>query len=627
MRKRILALFMSVALLANVSELSYITAYAAEPQGQVVQQETTAGTEGTTESATGATDAGTETTQESTIVTTTEITQEPVGDLTGAEETASQDAETPEDAGSTEQSNSDISGQTSEGSTDGSEMAAPSTSEVPVNGSEQDAGADNGLVNHNDLDVSADTTIVYDYQVINLGEEVTLPQAASEKYYLFSPSEDSWYDFKVTSGTISMIDLYEYDVTTNTTNFITNDYNGNGVYSELKSGNQYLFRINYSSNMDCKFIVNKMSEISGITATSPTVSSILGYYKGLKLDGATMTISHLDGTSEIVSLDNILNTYKYKGQYIAVCFGNQDYSSVCNSLTPGSNTATIKYMTQTADMNINFVENTITKIEILSEPTNMTGYNGDRFASLSLNGLTIRTYAGEQVVGDVIYSEESNNFSYTVLSDAGDPICQNYYDMTAGDYNIEIYYKGCSVASIGKPLHILENKVSSIEIAKAPVKTSYIDMVDTYYNLAGMELKVNYSDGTSEVLPYSNLTCSSYMENNVDFRVLSPMDTPYHVIIVYRGKTAMQDIYITASPVKEIKVLSNPTKLNYIANAERYIDLNGLKVEVTFNDGRPTETVQYGYNGTSGYYLQCNNSDIDFTKVGTQPVTISYMGF
>ena len=135
---------------------------------------------------------------------------------------------------------------------------------------------------------------------------------------------------------------------------------------------------------------------------------------------------------------------------------------------------------------------------------------------------------------------------------------------------------------------IIENPVSSIEIVKLPDKTEYVYgkdafdpkynyntgnySYDTYVDADGIVVKLNYTDGTSEIVPFAE--CDDWG----DWRFMPAIYHGYwfrldcytceigenDVIISYLGKTATFQIEVVAPPVNPPVNENEPTCFQHI---------------------------------------------------------------
>ena len=157
---------------------------------------------------------------------------------------------------------------------------------------------------------------------------------------------------------------------------------------------------------------------------------------------------------------------------------------------------------------------------------------------------------------------------------------------------------------------IVTANVSSIELVTEPDKTEYIKDIDTALDLTGATIKVNYEDGTNEII---NVTPD--MVTGFDNTTLGDQT----ITITYGGKTVTFEIEVVNRRPIDIQITSMPVQFYYIVNSGEEMDLENGNFHVTFNDGTE-EDVPFTDDRVTvlGY---------DNTTVGEQEIDIYYEEF
>lgn len=145
--------------------------------------------------------------------------------------------------------------------------------------------------------------------------------------------------------------------------------------------------------------------------------------------------------------------------------------------------------------------------------------------------------------------------------------------------------------------------VSSISVQSKPTKTVYT--VGETFNLNGLSIKVNMSDGTSKTIT-SGFSISSPDMTTAGTKI---------VTVTYEGKTTSFTITVNNPPatVSSISVQSKPSKTVYTVGET--FNLSGLSIKVNMSDGT-SKTI------TSGFSV----SEPDMKTSGTKSVTVTYEG-
>jgi len=221
-------------------------------------------------------------------------------------------------------------------------------------------------------------------------------------------------------------------------------------------------------------------------------------------------------------------------------------------------------------------------ISITKAPTKTSYIEGQNFDA---TGMVI------SVIYDNNTSKEVTD--YTVIDGS---------NLTVGQTNVTISYTEDGLTKTKtQAITVAQKKLSSIEITKAPTKTSYIEGQN--FDATGMVVTATYDNGsTSNVTNYTitdgdNLTNEktnvtiSYTENDIT-------------------KTTTQNITIVQKKLLGIAITTAPTKIEYIEGQN--FDKIGMVVTATYDNGSTSNVTNYTI--TDGNNL----------AVGKTSVTISY---
>ncbi|MBR5529496.1 MAG: bacterial Ig-like domain-containing protein, partial [Oscillospiraceae bacterium] len=168
-----------------------------------------------------------------------------------------------------------------------------------------------------------------------------------------------------------------------------------------------------------------------------------------------------------------------------------------------------------------------------------------------------------------------------------------------GDQTITVSYNGGTdtfeVTVIARP------EIASIEMATMPNKTEFV--VRTAFDFAGAQIKLNYADGSSEVIDVAEDMISGGNINKLGKQTIT---------VTFDGKTTTFQVTVKSASAETLRIDQLPTKLVYLEGEA--LDLTGLTMTVIMNNG-----TQYAVS--SGYTVT------GYSGVpGTQTVTVTYLG-
>lgn len=158
------------------------------------------------------------------------------------------------------------------------------------------------------------------------------------------------------------------------------------------------------------------------------------------------------------------------------------------------------------------------------------------------------------------------------------------------------------VTNYQSALEIKESNIQSLELVAAPTKTNYV--VGEVLDLAGLELKATFKDGSTEVLDSASASVATFekVENKVTLKYgAETVDFAVNVIDI-------DGIEMNAFPEKQV--------FEVATLADGFVS-DGYEVKVNYKDGaaesRILDNANFKFTG-------------DFTKAGKTTVTVYYFG-
>ena len=232
------------------------------------------------------------------------------------------------------------------------------------------------------------------------------------------------------------------------------------------------------------------------------------------LEDTQIKITYTDGTSKIVGFNDWVDGYGFtssseQSQYTPWTVGNNNY-------------ITISYFGRTAQLTVTIVESPVDYIVIDKVPTHQYTY-GDFYygtimysveswylRTLNIEGLeftayfkdgTVKKYTDKDINGERYgYDESLKDGSYFDL-DFQDVVYES------GEYTVTLSYMGkfaeYNITLLGSP-------VESIEIIEQPVFQYSKGFEPTFI---GLKVRINYTDGTSEIAEITEENLFSYIDN------------------------------------------------------------------------------------------------------------------
>ena len=206
--------------------------------------------------------------------------------------------------------------------------------------------------------------------------------------------------------------------------------------------------------------------------------------------------------------------------------------------------------------------------------------------------------------GDLYSLQFGDNTPVTVdkIQLTGDKIYAGFFAARAADITV-------SNVSLEKI-----KEVSSIEIASLPTKTEYIvSKTPANVDTEGLEIKVNYADGTSETVD-----ASEAVVGNADLTTVGKKT----VDVNYGGKSASFDINVDYNRVTNMTLTYKPFNLEYLAGSR--FNTVGLEVDAEYKNGTAETLSPSQYEVSIDGKVVGSNYYFTASDVGTHTVAVAY---
>lgn len=146
------------------------------------------------------------------------------------------------------------------------------------------------------------------------------------------------------------------------------------------------------------------------------------------------------------------------------------------------------------------------------------------------------------------------------------------WDMTDDDYLKVIEAQG--------------KNAENITVVSQPSNLNYVQ--GQKLSLSGLVVKITYLDGSEETVSYADFRGYNITTSMEDGRILAYSDNGKTITIQCNGKsTQTAAITVVNRDIYDIAIKFQPLKLSYVEGEK--LDLSGLEVTVTFNDGETAE--------------------------------------
>ena len=305
------------------------------------------------------------------------------------------------------------------------------------------------------------------------------------------------------------------------------------------------------------------------------------YYYQIPED-TTMLIKYKDGTEEVVDY------YGETSDGWHFSFDDDQYNS---HWTIGENEFTISYMGCTTTATVTILPCPYKNVTLITPPSKVyvygdfqTGYfaHGDYFIyPYDLTGLSFEVeYSDgttEIIDGDDIdmKSMEIDGYHYQIEQQQIDGPTDLY---------VTLNYKG---ADINYYVEVVETPVESIEVVKTPNVSVYEDAY--YADYLGMEVKVNYKDGTNETVTFTNENMEFFISGSLYCRVPVGDD---HLYINRNFDDSTEEYYTAISYLGVLLkydgiVYTESREIESIIKVENFSqNTDGMTVYIEYRDGQ-----------------------------------------
>lgn len=506
------------------------------------------------------------------------------------------------------------------------------------------------------------TITVKDFDNIAVDEEKEISSADGyRRIYKFVPEQDGYYKFySYNNGEVdSCAYLYDSEMIELTYDDDSGDDRNFLITYKLTAGQTYYFAPQfYSSNNEGVFYtkIEKINAVSEINITS--YPDKMDYYEGgteFYYDGLALEFVYEDGSTKNWEYGN---SY-FEGYYIDIY---EEYSDEGEYLY-----SVIEYATaEPATFSFNILENPVKKITLVkgTERKYVENVNGYYHTAYDPETDTEKEifiyYANTPYDAKIRIDYKDSTYEYAYVSDFVNG-CEiswnsNQYEepWVVGDNNKSyVTYLGHTVVL---PITVIKNPVASIEVASG--KITVLENIEGYwegeegdryfryyYSIPDdLMIKVNFTDGTSETVPYHTSVEGYWFETDSDqYENHWELGDDNYLNISLLGKTAKIPVSVIKSDVAQISVDTAPTKTyiygdteyGYLDGEDYYFyptDLSGIEFTVYYTDGTSKQfdyddlELSYGEYILEGYAIGFDFVYDEAVQVGTHEVTISYKG-
>lgn len=302
--------------------------------------------------------------------------------------------------------------------------------------------------------------------------------------------------------------------------------------------------------------VKERPVVESIEITSEPNKSVFAVGTEFDFTGAKAFVTYVGGESETVSLTTE-NTTGYNINHV------------------GKQTIVFALGGKSASFEIEVVGVEIEKIVLTALPDKLDFIEGQE---LDLTGMVVTALMNngfENIIAE----------GYTVSG----------YSNVPGTYEITIAYRE-KTATFN--VTVAKKKLLSLGINSLPDKLEYVSGQE--FNANGMQIIATYDNGN--IVIAEDYTISGF----------DSVPGIKNVIISLEDKSVSFPVKVIARVITEFKLASLPSKLDYIEYDS--LDISGMRVEATYNDGITEEVTDYTLTGFS-------------SNPGTHTIVIAYKGF
>lgn len=339
--------------------------------------------------------------------------------------------------------------------------------------------------------------------------------------------------------------------------------------------------------------------------TMPTKTTyVLGVDMSADLAGMQLDVVYDDDTTALWDYD--VDGMQIDGEQLILT--NKSIAENGEYFVKGANTLSIAAGEVGVDFTVTAEESKVSAIAITKAPTRAQ-YVAGQSAVISREGMQVTVFYLDGTTKVYDYDTAKSNYldgyymsvhtdSFETRYDHTGNEAIEYSDIAVGENVVTVSYMNktatFNVAGI-------ENPVKDIEIAKKTTKTDYILYYDGEIVLEGLEVKVNYNDGTSKTWKYNDTFKTEFEYYGFDVAYDLSKVGSNTVTVTYLGKTAQFEVNCVKNQVKSIRIKKLPKKTEYYAyfDSQNDLDLSGMTVEITYLDGK---TAEWSYDLDGNYY-------------------------
>ncbi len=239
---------------------------------------------------------------------------------------------------------------------------------------------------------------------------------------------------------------------------------------------------------------------------------------------------------------------------------------------------------------INVLDKSVVSVSI-TPPSQLTYYQGN---ALDLSGFAATAYYNNGT-SSPLYADQFTFTGYDANTLGAQRVKAVYTDLDGNAFENSFYAT------------VLENVVTTLEIALLPVKQTYEN--GEPLDFKGAAVYAKYSDGSTKRI----INADGSFAAGVEIRNYEPLKAGNQTVqIVFAEKIVTISVTVLERKLTGISVTKLPDKMTYIEGSQ--VDTDGLVITASYNNGQTEEV--------TGYTVSVVPS-----SPGTHPVTVTYGGF
>ena len=295
---------------------------------------------------------------------------------------------------------------------------------------------------------------------------------------------------------------------------------------------------------------------------------------GLSLENCSIIVNYESGNRSVVDMDD-------EGVTVTGFSPN----------TVGTQTVTLTYRGKSVNVEVTVLAIQVTDVFISARPDEISVVEG---GALDVTGvsLSIRYQNDKSVIMEKITTDMVTGYSTS---------------LKAGEYVVYVNYYGFSL-----PLDIVvkSKTLTSVSVLSTPGKTSYF--VGDAILLTGLELKLNYDNGTEGTVAWSEANKDDFIVE-YDFSYANGRS---NVAITYGGKYTSFIVSVVNPSCKSVEIITapvtvgfastgvQPSLLTHVVQGDKINWATG-KARITYDNGYTEEI----YMDDSAFYLYVNGTE------------------